>query len=387
LIVDAAAHATAAGDVDAAVEIVATNYAAFLGQGQLATVIGWLEALPEPIAANDWLLGFAGSLVYAHAGRFDDAERWLALAQHAPPRERDGQEPEGPLAALGGYLRLLRGDVGGAIAESRRALLTPSAEDPVWALTPQMVLAPALWWGGETAEAKAVLESVTRTAQAAAIPATLVYALGSRAEIALEEDDDPLAEKLLADALHVTRHAGLADHPFAALSHIAHGLLLARQGELTGGAEEIEHGLRLGERMGAWRVIVEASLALAEVRARQRQPAEARRLLARVRDVLASLVDPGNGFERLARAEKQLRLRAAREQRSTGSPYWELSQREIDVLRLLPSSLSQREIAAALFVSFNTVRTHTRVIFEKLGVSSRADAVSRARELGLLQRG
>ena len=64
--------------------------------------------------------------------------------------------------------------------------------------------------------------------------------------------------------------------------------------------------------------------------------------------------------------------------------FWELSPREIDVLRLLPSTLSQREIAAELYVSFNTVRTHTRVIFSKLGVTSRAEAVSRARELGLI---
>jgi LuxR family maltose regulon positive regulatory protein len=41
-------------------------------------------------------------------------------------------------------------------------------------------------------------------------------------------------------------------------------------------------------------------------------------------------------------------------------------------------------MAAELFVSFNTVRTHTRVIFSKLGVTSRAEAVARARELGLL---
>jgi LuxR family transcriptional regulator, maltose regulon positive regulatory protein len=54
------------------------------------------------------------------------------------------------------------------------------------------------------------------------------------------------------------------------------------------------------------------------------------------------------------------------------------------VLRLLASSLSQREIAGELFVTFNTVKSHTRSIFRKLGVNRRADAVNRARELGLL---
>jgi DNA-binding CsgD family transcriptional regulator len=67
---------------------------------------------------------------------------------------------------------------------------------------------------------------------------------------------------------------------------------------------------------------------------------------------------------------------------TASAPFWELSQRELEVLRLLQSGLSQREIAAQLYVSFNTVRTHRRVIFQKLGVTSRSEAVARARELG-----
>lgn len=61
----------------------------------------------------------------------------------------------------------------------------------------------------------------------------------------------------------------------------------------------------------------------------------------------------------------------------------ELSRRELDVLRLLRSELSGPEIAAELVVSINTVRTHTKNIFMKLGVTSRRAAVRRADELGL----
>ena len=62
----------------------------------------------------------------------------------------------------------------------------------------------------------------------------------------------------------------------------------------------------------------------------------------------------------------------------------DFSEREIDVLRLLASTLSQREIGGMLFISFNTVKTHTKSIFQKLGVATRADAVARARELHLI---
>jgi LuxR family maltose regulon positive regulatory protein len=63
-----------------------------------------------------------------------------------------------------------------------------------------------------------------------------------------------------------------------------------------------------------------------------------------------------------------------------------LSERELDVLRLLASDLSGPGIASELVVSLNTVRTHTRNIYAKLGVNDRRAAVRRSGELGLLSR-
>jgi LuxR family transcriptional regulator, maltose regulon positive regulatory protein len=62
----------------------------------------------------------------------------------------------------------------------------------------------------------------------------------------------------------------------------------------------------------------------------------------------------------------------------------ELSDAELRVLRYLPSNLKAPEIAAELFVSTNTVRTHMRHIYAKLGAHNRDAAVMRARELGLI---
>jgi LuxR family transcriptional regulator, maltose regulon positive regulatory protein len=64
----------------------------------------------------------------------------------------------------------------------------------------------------------------------------------------------------------------------------------------------------------------------------------------------------------------------------------ELSEREAVVLRLLATGLSLREIAAQLYVSPNTVKTHLRATYRKLGAGRRAQAVNRARDLGLLPR-
>jgi LuxR family transcriptional regulator, maltose regulon positive regulatory protein len=66
------------------------------------------------------------------------------------------------------------------------------------------------------------------------------------------------------------------------------------------------------------------------------------------------------------------------------SIYGELTVREQEVLRLLATRLSRREIGQRLYVSLNTVKTHQRALYRKLGVVNRGAAVAHARELGLL---
>ena len=64
-----------------------------------------------------------------------------------------------------------------------------------------------------------------------------------------------------------------------------------------------------------------------------------------------------------------------------------LSERELTVLRFLPTMMSNAEIASEMFVSVNTVKTHLKHIYRKLDVSERRDAVRRGRELRLLSPG
>ena len=90
----------------------------------------------------------------------------------------------------------------------------------------------------------------------------------------------------------------------------------------------------------------------------------------------------GSCAERLLRAGGSTPARTV----TTGGLVEPLSDREGDVLRLLASELTGPEIARELVVSLNTVRTHTKNIYAKLGVTSRRAAVRRAGELGLLSR-
>jgi LuxR family maltose regulon positive regulatory protein len=79
--------------------------------------------------------------------------------------------------------------------------------------------------------------------------------------------------------------------------------------------------------------------------------------------------------------------KAERTARKTPGLTEPLSEREIEVLRLLPSELSGPDLAAQLFISLNTLRAHTKSIYAKLGVNSRRAAVERAVALRILDRG
>jgi LuxR family maltose regulon positive regulatory protein len=380
LIVEAANHANAAGDIDAAVELVGRHWSFFLDQGQLTTVSRWLDALPPKVIADNRMLCFAAAMVTSHMRRLDEAERWLEAADKAPAVS-NGDASGPPLEALRAWLRLLRGDIDGTIAAARLAIAT----EPGTALPAQLMLGSALWWAQQLAEARTLVESAGRTAEAAGLAGPAIFMLGVRAAIEFELGDAAQAEAFARQALELTRRADMEQHPFSATAHIVTGRVQARQGARNEASAQIERGIQLAERVNAWHVQTYGVLGLAEISHSAHEPAAARRLLARARAIVGTLRDADAvAGARIEQTERALRLRPVRETGADGAPYWELSERELAVLRLLASKLSQREIAGELYVSFNTVKTHTRAIFRKLGVVSRAEAVERARELGLI---
>ena len=81
----------------------------------------------------------------------------------------------------------------------------------------------------------------------------------------------------------------------------------------------------------------------------------------------------------------QRELEAARGRSAGGELLEPPSEAELAVLRLMATDLSTREIGEHLFLSPNTIRSHRRALYHKLGVHSRTDAIARATDLGLLQ--
>ena len=102
-------------------------------------------------------------------------------------------------------------------------------------------------------------------------------------------------------------------------------------------------------------------------------------------DYLVKPLDPG---ELLARVRRSLRRSPSGNGNGNGRPngHATLSPREREILALLASGKTQREIAAALVISPKTVATHIQHLLSKLGVHSRAQAVAAAYRLGLVDR-
>jgi LuxR family maltose regulon positive regulatory protein len=147
-------------------------------------------------------------------------------------------------------------------------------------------------------------------------------------------------------------------------------------GDTRAALAPLEEALTLAEPEGYVRVFVAegpamASLLTAEISKRDGS--------AYVRQLLAACADAHGGA----------RTTPPGEQTGRGALVLvePLSERELEVLALLATDLDGPDIARRLFVSVNTMRTHTRSIYAKLGVNSRRAAVSRAGELGLLSHG
>jgi LuxR family maltose regulon positive regulatory protein len=294
----------------------------------------------------------------AWMGEFDEAERWLRRAW-------DVAEPHiDPAAAVllhasTGMLHAARGQHQSALQEFGAALQAESQ------LTGAHVFGPPIaGWLAATQARLGLLDEARATLTGFSEEDELLHGIRTaRAAICIAEGNPSTALELLRDVLDAPPPAGLP----------VFGIVEAH---LHAG---IAH-LNLGDRRSA-AVAVEAALAAAEsdrlifpfamigtrelLHALPRHETAHGALVADIIDVLQGAPDASTEGELV-------------------SPSDEPSPSELRVLRLLPTNLTRPEIARELFVSVNTVNTHIRSIYSKLGARDRSSAVRRARELRLL---
>ena len=384
LITEAVQHAIAGADNALASNLITEHWYAFLQRGRLRTVIAWLDALGEDVVRGDPDLCLVRAWVGVNTGRLEDVERWAAAAERAVDArdaEPGTQVVRSGVASLRAIDRYMSGDVGAAVEAGRRSLAMAPGHTP-WRPVGCPVLGISLFWSGHSREAADVLERAVSQADSDGNHLAKVHALGGLAAISARGGDYDAAVALAGRSGRVAEAHGLSEHWATTLGRVAGGEALGRKGRVAEAAERIDLGLELS-RLGlasleqAYALICEAELC-----AGQGDHASAARHLSEAHAALERCRDPGLLAELLAGARRRLGLANGNGHRANGAA--ELSERELAVLRLLPSALSQREIGAALYVSLNTVKTHVKSIYRKLEADSRADAVARARGMGLI---
>jgi len=354
---EAIRHALAAGDEEGAARLVAEMWRVPFNRGELATVDRWLDDLPETLVRATPDLCLARAWVLMDRGRPREAERWLLDAATVP---------EG--VVLHAVLCFKLGKLAHAEKIAREALVNAPVASPLGLPVAHCILGIALYYRGELEEAEASLLEAVRLADSGSNELARIYALGYLGLTRLDASDPEGAGVAAHEALE--RAAGPP-----ASEHFVTAMALLAQGRLSEDAAALEQAVALARRGAAPIEIAAALIGLGEAR---RDPAT----LREARVVLADCEDAGRLPELIEQAELRLRGRARGPRRKLAG---DLSDRELAVLRLLPGEASLREIASALYLSLNTVKTHSRSIYRKLDASSREQAVARGRELGLLE--
>jgi LuxR family maltose regulon positive regulatory protein len=170
---------------------------------------------------------------------------------------------------------------------------------------------------------------------------------------------------------------------------VSQALAHQAQGNTTRALVPLERALTLAEPEGYVRIFVDEGKPIAELLTR----IEAKDGTLRVKEYILKLLSafelhkeiyPSGSALQSTSVEKNRSLLFAKHAVSPQPLIEPLSERELEVLRLLRTDLNGPEIARELIVSMSTVRTHTQHIYAKLGVNNRRAAVRRAEELDLL---
>jgi LuxR family transcriptional regulator, maltose regulon positive regulatory protein len=377
-------YCIAAGDVETAADLVGRLVLPTYQQGRVTTVQRWFRWLQDrggigkhPMAA------VLASVVSAVTGRPAEAERWADVVDHWQFAGAAGSD-DPPAEAWAALVRavLCRGGVKQMRADADEAARRFAAEGiraPIAALCQGLarILSGDLD-GGDASFAEAVV-----IATEAGAPEGLAEALSERSLVAMARGEWSRAEDLAGQAIGTLQQAGIEDsYATTLVSAVA-----ARVALHGGDVQTARHHLVSAQRTRALltyafpHMAVQARLELIGVHLALGDLAGARTLMQEVDELLRHR--PGLGS--LIREAQVLRDRLASERGSSAPGASSLSAAELRLLPMLSTHLSFAEIAAEMFLSRNTISSQAMSIYRKLGVGSRSQAVTRSRELGLLE--
>lgn len=374
-------HAIEAGDHDVATERILSSWLPYTNAGRQATVWGWVDALPDDQVRRSAELCAMAGWARLNAGHYDEIEAWVTEAE---------REPDGDAYIDAATIRSHRdrhlGRVQDALAWAEIAAKRCGGDPSVSTAAAATVLGVAGYWMGRPDAVEALRCAVEDGSEIREF-SSLVMAQSYLAVIAADAGDPTAALSAAGAALvHCESEDGERYH-LPAMAHLALALVAADEWRLREAGIHLADAQRLATIAREPHLRVRLDLLGARLAHRMGDNDEARaRLRAAFRRV-GSLVGSGIVGDMVRDAANELRFAPPPERDALPPGARDLTGREIEVLRLLPSGLTRAELAEELCVSVNTVKTHLTSIARKLGASGRDEVVKQARELGLLEQG
>ncbi|MCV7089480.1 LuxR C-terminal-related transcriptional regulator [Mycobacterium interjectum] len=383
LIDEAVRHLVAGGDIGRSANLIAADWADEINGGGVSTVSSLLDLLPEETVLQDPRLSMARAWIALSVGQLDDAAEWIEAVE----TRSAGDAAEG--GTIGAQVVVLRAvhsfktaEVAAALETARRAITLDLAEAPLGQSTAYCIYGSALYFSGSTREAQAAFRQAVKLAEKEGDRRARNYALGHLALISAEHGQLADAERQIRRASGSSRDLADPEHLVDVMLALATAELLRQRGDAAAAVAAADMAVVAARQGGAILEVAKALSVRAKIVERLGDHETAKALLEEVGTLLRDCADAGLAAALLPSAERNTVVATSRPQ---GSAIGEdLTPKELEVLRLLATRLSRREIGQRLYVSLNTVKTHQRAVYRKLGVEHRGAAVSRARELGLL---
>jgi LuxR family transcriptional regulator, maltose regulon positive regulatory protein len=372
-----------AGDVDATARLAAALALATYQRGRAATTerwFGWLE--DHGGMENHPAVAAVAAVIPAMIGSPGDAERRAGVAERAATAASQADSsPVGPWLALLRAL-LCRDGVDQMRADAELAAKTTAAGS-FWRAGSLLLLGMALLMAGDPDQADAVFEDQVAEAQAAGGTLGACVALSERSLLAIARGAWDLGERQLSQARAVARESHVEDYPAVTIMHAAAARMALHQADRPRARAELTRAQRLRPALtyAVPHFAVQARTELTKAHLALGDLAGARTLMREVHQIL--LRRPGLGV--FAQQAKDLRAELSHARGSPALGASALTAAELRLLPLLSTHLSFPEIAAEMFLSPNTIKSTVHSIYRKLGTSSRSQAVSRLRDLGLLE--
>jgi LuxR family maltose regulon positive regulatory protein len=370
----------AAGDVDTAAWLVERLFLPTYRQARITTLQRWFRWLEDQGGIEGHpLAAVYACLLAATMGRPAEAERWADAVdrwQYGPAARPADPYTEAYAVYMRAYLcrhgvEQMRADADEAVRRfAAQNILMPAAEG---------LQGLARLLSGDLDEADASLEDSVRIAEQVGANETLAEVLSERALLAMGRGDWSRVDALVRQADTALRRAGTE----SLLVFAVQARAALHRGDIPAARRELVSAQRVRPvtTYATPHLAVQARIELAHVHLAVADVAGARTLMQEIDEILKWR--PGLGT--LTGEAEALRTRLTKERSPSAPGASALTTAELRLLPLLATHLSFPEIAAELFLSPHTVKSQAMSIYRKLGATSRTQAVTRSRELTLLE--